>query len=92
MLVIGPDCCLRTIYNLARVDAGFDRVAARDVLDDAAARRRRPAARRVYQRLLGTLRHGRACRSPPRCRICRWIGWSRATTPRARTTAPTIAP
>ena len=54
MLVIGAGLLLRTVLNLSRVDAGFDRVASRDVL------RRGCRARRTRSR-------SRSRRSITRC-------------------------
>ena len=65
MLVIGAGLMIRTVYNLATVDAGFDRVAAGDVPDVAGDRRLSAARRRARSCISGC---SRSCAASPASR------------------------
>ena len=58
MLVIGAGLLLRTVYNLAKVDAGFDRsrLVTFSMTLPAANYQQAPARAQLYQRLLERLR------------------------------------
>ena len=73
MLVIGAGLLLRTVYNLANVDSGFDRsrlVTFQVTLPPAAYRRRR-RARRSTSACSSGCGPCRASRARRRCRACR---------------------
>ncbi len=76
MLVIGAGLLLRTVYNLANVDAGFDRSRLVTFsMTLPAVNYPEPSARaQLYQRLLEGCAPCRACRRRRRCPACRRIG------------------
>ena len=94
MLAIGAGLLVRTVDNLTRVDAGFDRsrmVTFSMTLPRSAATKGRALSRSsgCSTRCVGC----RACRPSPPCPICPFTGSLSDTTPawRTRTAAPSRA-
>ena len=82
MLVIGAGLLVRTVYNLTRVDAGFDR--SRMVTFSMTLPRsgpRQASAPPRFSDCSTRFVRFRACRPPPPCPICRSTGWPSDTTP-----------